>query len=353
MSFPKTAAALATSLLASISLIGTAAYSATGSDNAPVPASDASPSAGSPSDVSPSSAKATLFAPGELGQSGRITLSPTFTPDGDTIYFAQADCLQIWNCPQLLMRSARTANGWSKPELVDLPQQARVDWPSVSPDGQTLYFSWAPERARHEGENVYEDFDLFRLDLADPQAVPEAIDQPDINRIRGGAIRKTRFVNNETAPVLTNDGDLYFWSERLDGAGLRDIYVARGDGSGGFQRPELLPAPINDDGENDGSWVSPDGRLMLLTTSKRGSTGPANLSVSVLEDGEWSAPRKLGSAINSCYSDFAGRITPDGKMVVFTSNRPVGDGAPGLYQVWQVPVAAIPELVEAIAAARS
>ncbi len=296
---------------------------------------------------------ATLFFPIDLEQSGRITLSPTFAPDGETIYFAQADCQRIWNCPQLLMRSSRTSTGWSKPELVDLPQVARVDWPSVSPDGRTLYFSWAPERERHVGQNVYEDFDLFRLDLTNPDAVPEAIDDPDINRIRGGAIRKTRFVNNETAPVVTANGDLYFWSERLDGAGLRDIYIARSDGSGGFRKPELLPAPINNDGENDGSWVSSDGRLMLLSTKERDSSTSANLFVSTLENGVWSTPQPLGHAVNSQYSEFAGRITPDGKTLVFTSDRPVKDAEPGLFQVWQVPVAKLPKLTAAIKRVRN
>lgn len=301
-----------------------------------------------PSTTHANDRKAALFFPLDLEQAGRVTLSPTFTPDGDTIYFAQADCQRIWNCPQLLLRSSRTSTGWSKPERVELPQVARVDWPSVSPDGRTLYFSWAPRRERHADQNVYEDFDLFRLDLTNPDAAPEAIDDPDINRIRGGAIRKTRFVNNETAPVITEDGDLYFWSERLDGAGLRDIYIAGSDGSGGFSKPELLPAPINNDGDNDGSWVSPDGRLMLLTTSERDIGGPANLFVSTLENGVWSTPQKLGPAVNSQYSEFAGRITPDGKTLVFTSDRPAKDAVPGLLQIWQVPVAELPELTAAI-----
>ncbi|EAQ30661.1 hypothetical protein NAP1_07775 [Erythrobacter sp. NAP1] len=307
----------------------------------------AEPAAHAPAPLTASSG-ASLFAPEDLQQSGRITLSPAFTPDGNTIYFAQADCERIWNCPQLLMRSTRTPFGWSRPQEVTLPQRARVDWPSVSPDGRTLYFSWAPERERHEGENVYEDFDLFRLDLTDTDAVPQAIDDPDINRIRGGAIRKTRFVNNETAPVLTLDGDLYFWSERLDGAGLRDIYVARSNGSGGFERPEILPAPINNDGENDGSWVSADGRLMLLTTTARGSSAPANLHVSTLENGTWSTPRPLGRSVNTRFSEFAGRITPDGKTLVFTSDRPVDGGEAGLLQVWKIAVSEVPELLEAI-----
>ncbi len=288
------------------------------------------------------------FAPEDLEQAGRVTLSPAFTPDGNTIYFTQADCEKIWQCPQLLMRSDRTRDGWSKPVRVDLPQVARADWPSVSPDGRTLWFSWAPDRARHEGRNVNEDFDLFRLDLTIPGAVPQPVDDPDINRIRGGAIRKTRFVNNETAPVVTQSGDLYFWSERLDGAGLRDIYRARSDGAGGFERPELLPAPINDAGENDGSWVSPDGLLMLFTTSARGSTAPARLHVSVMREGSWSEPRELTGSLDSDFAAFAGRITPDGKTLVFTSDRPVRGRDAGLYQLWQTPVAEVPELVEAL-----
>jgi len=328
---------LSLGLLASLGFVGGAALAGASSGNDQAAASDTA-----------AGEAASLFAPDDLQQAGRITLSPAFSPDGKVIYFAQAQCERIWNCPQLLMRSSRTSTGWSRPRPFELPQEARADWPSVSPDGRTLYFSWAPKRDRHAGKDVYEDFDLFKLDLTDPKAVPQAIDEPDINRIRAGAIRKTRFVNNETAPVVTRDGDLYFWSERLDGAGLRDIYVARSDGSGGFLRPQLLPPPINDDGENDGSWVSPDGRLMLLTTSPRGGQGPANLHVSTIEDGAWTAPVMLGQAVNSRHSEFAGRITPDGKTLIFTSDRPVNGGEGGLLQVWQVPVAKVPELVDAI-----
>ncbi|GMN04204.1 hypothetical protein [Erythrobacter sp. MTPC3] len=331
------------SLLVSLGLMGTAE-----GDGPSTPEGAAQVSGQASGQVSAQGAS--LFAYEDLRQSGRITLSPAFSHDGNTIYFAQADCERIWNCPQLLMRSSRTKTGWSQPQAVKLPQKARVDWPSVSPDGSTLYFSWAAQRDRHAGEDVYEDFDLFKLDLTDPLTVPEAIDEPDINRIRGGSIRKTRFVNNETAPVVTRDRDLYFWTERLDGAGLRDIYVARSDGAGGFLRPEILPAPINNDGENDGAWVAPGGRLMLLTTSERGSTAPANLHVSTFENGSWTTPRMLGHTVNSDYSEFAGRITPDGKTLVFTSDRPAYDGEAGLLHVWQVPVAEVPVLAAAMTA---
>lgn len=296
--------------------------------------------------LSPSSTAepATRLAPDALRQDGRITLSPGFAPDGRTIYFAQSDCSPIWECPQYLKRSTLTGDGWTAPELVDLPQTGRVDFPSVSPDGETLYFSWAVPRTRHAGEDVCEDFDLYRLDLTDPEATPEPIDEPDINRIRGGEVCTLRYVNNENAPVLTDNGDLYFWTERLDGPGERDIYVAKSDGQGGFMVAEPVPAPINSPSRDDGSWVSPDAKLMLLTYSDRGGEGGADIFVSRRSDDGWSEPEALGPSINTPAGEFAARITPDGQSIVFNSDRPVEGREDRIYQVWTQPLSSIPAL---------
>lgn len=284
------------------------------------------------------------FHPEALGQDGRVTLTPAFSPDGQTIYFAQSECSPIWECPQRLKRSRLTPSGWSSPELVPLPAEGRVDWPSVTPDGRQLLFSWATTRARHAGRNVDVDFDLYSLDLADPAAVPQPFDMADINRIRGGAIRTTRFVHNETAPSLTEDGDLYFWTERLDGIGERDVYVAQSDGLGGFLTARPLPPPINSTGRDDGAWVSPDGRLMLVTYEDRGGSGGSDLFVSHKIDGVWSTPRNLGPLVNSPHFEGAGRLTADGADLVFTSDRPVGDCVPGLLQVWSIDAHTVPAL---------
>ncbi|MDP4573931.1 hypothetical protein Q9K02_02105 [Qipengyuania sp. G39] len=293
-----------------------------------------------------------LFAPEALGQEGRATLSPGFSPDGRTIYFAQADCRLIPDCPQLLMRARRTPTGWSAAERVDLPKPGRVDYPSVTPDGERLLFSWSPSRPRHRGENVDNDFDLFSLDLTEPDAQPVPIDEPDINRIRGGKVRTLRFVNNETAPSLTTEGDLYFWTERTDGVGLRDVYVAKSDGAGGYRKAQPLPAPINSIGEDDGMWVRPDGRLMLMSYADRGGEGGSDVFVSVRLPSGWSDPEPLGPAVNSRHADFAARVTPDGEYIVFTSSRPQRGEAAGLYQIWYMPVAEVPVLQRAWKAAK-
>ena len=289
------------------------------------------------------------LAPAALGQDGRITLSPGFSPDGQVMVFAQSECGEIGRCPQRMKLSRRGPEGWGAPELIARTAAGRADYPSVAPDGRTVLFSWAVPRARHEGEGVREDFDLYRLDLFEEDSVPEPIDEPDINRVRGGRLATLRFVHNETAPVLTEAGDLYFWTERLDGPGERDVYVAEGNGAGGFRAP--VPVSISGAGREDGAWVSPDGRLMLLSMSGRADGaggGDLYLSRRVGGPADWSAPVSLGPVVNSAYGDGSARITPDGEHLVFSSTRPFEGQAPGLWQIWTVPVGAVPVLAEAL-----
>lgn len=278
------------------------------------------------------------FYPADLQADGRITLTPGFSPDGQTMYFAQSACVPIWECPQRLKVSIRTESGWSIPELVPLPVDSRGDYPSVTPDGETLLFSWMVTHPENRKPDSDGNFDLWKLDLTDPSAEPEPLRGPDLNRVRAGKVRTLRFVNNETAPIMTTAGDLYFWSERLDGMGDRDVYVARATPSGRLDKPDLLPAPINSDGADDGAWISSDGLTMLITYADRGGCGGSDIFVSHLVDGVWSEPSNLGCEINSPYSELAGVMVPNTNQIVFPSDRPAPGTSSGTIQLWTAEV---------------
>lgn len=280
------------------------------------------------------------LAPKQLAQDGRVTLSPGFSPDGNTIYFAQSACSPIWKCPQTLKRAERAGAGWTAVVDVVLPREGRVDWPSVSPDGNTLFFSWSAERPELANLDISENFDLYTLDLTDPNATPVPITSGDINRPRAGSLKRLRFMHNETLPSLTAAGVLYFMTERPDGLGERDIYVAQPDGTGHFSTAVPLPPPVNSSGRDDGVWVDASGTVMLLSYPDRGGEGGADIFLSRRGVNGWSKPSNLGPRINSPYAEFGARLTPDGTQIVFTSDRPFAGQAAGLLQVWIAPFSA-------------
>ncbi len=289
------------------------------------------------------SAQPQRFHPEALAQDGRISLTPALTRDGQRLYFPQSECADIGRCPQRLKVSTLEDGAWTRPRLLPLGSDARVDWPSLSLDDTQLLFSWAPARG-DAGIDI--DFDLYRLDLQRADARPQRIEGPDLNRVRGGAVQRLRFVHNETQPMLAANGDLYFWSERLDGAGGRDVYRAAADGTGGYRPPQLLPAPINTRFDDSVGWIADDARSLLLSSTRPGGLGESDLYVARCVDGAWSEPLSLGDAVNSPWNDFGPRLTPDGTTLLFSSTRPFDERAPGLIQIWAVAVEAVPALAD-------
>lgn len=294
----------------------------------------------------PVSAAPERLAVGVISRDGQITLTPGFSPDGRTAYFAQSDCADIGTCPQRMTVARKFDGMWRRVGRLALPGDgntangtpARVDFPSVTPDGRGLLFSWSVARTDRSGLEINEDFDLYRLDLTTPGAKPEPFDKADINRPRAGAIAKTLYFHNENAPVLTRSGDLYFWTERADGVGSRDVYVAPSDGKGSFLIARPLPAPLNGKGMDTLGHVSVDGRLMLLALSDRGGQGGSDIFVSRKVGGRWTTPVNLGPSVNSGAEDFGPTLTPDGKLLVFSSTRAFPGQRAGLIQVWSLPV---------------
>ncbi|MEM1087641.1 MAG: hypothetical protein AAGH90_07925 [Pseudomonadota bacterium] len=283
------------------------------------------------------------FAPETISLDGKVTLSPAFTPDGETAYFTRTDCALIWQCPQLLYKSDFINGQWQGAERVPGLGNFRVDWPSVSPDGSTLIFSWTAPREIYEGLDIIENFDLFSLDLTDADAKPVAIEGGDINRPRAGRLKTLRAFHVQSAGTLTRRGDLYFWDEREDALGERDIFVAESDGMGGFKTAIPLPGPINSKGRDQLGWINSSGKVMLVAYPDRGGEGGDDIFISRMEDGVWSEPQNLGPHVNSSAYDGAARFTPDGSAIVFTSTRAFEGQREGLLQVWQVPTAPLVE----------
>jgi len=259
--------------------------------------------------------EATLFAPG-LVSTGDDDAHVTFTPDGRRVYFLKnAPDFGHWTIAEVDW----TGREWGEPRVAPFSGRWAEGDVSFAPDGRTVYFVSA--RPVAAGVEARQDTDIWRLRKGDdgewgePEHVAE-LSSPGF----------------EWFPNLTEDGWLYFGSERAEGnlgaAGTSDLWRARLTGDR-FEPPENLGPTINTEGQDIEPWISADGRLLIFASNGHADTrGSYDLYASHRCGETWSEPRNLGDAVNSPGWDFGPRLSPDGRFLFFTSNRVLGARPP-------------------------
>jgi len=111
---------------------------------------------------------------------------------------------------------------------------------------------------------------------------------------------------NDQGPAISKDGlSLYFWSDRLGGAGGQDIWVARrASPDAPWDPPSNLGPPINTAGTDGIPSLSRDGHWMFFNSNRMpGGFGDIDLWVSyrhhVHDDFAWEEPVNLGPGVNT------------------------------------------------------
>ena len=61
--------------------------------------------------------------------------------------------------------------------------------------------------------------------------------------------------------------------------------------------------------------------MIIFSSDRPGGFGRADIYISHLENGRWSDPMNLGTAVNSEASEYGAMISPDGHFLFFTSSR--------------------------------
>jgi len=236
----------------------------------------------------------------------------TFDPDGGRVFFLKGSPnFAHWT----VVVAAREGERWGEPEVAWFSGRYSDADMSFAPDARSIYF--VSTRPARSGEPEQDDTDIWRMRrTAGGWSAP-------------GRVAELASPGNEWFPNLTADGWLYFGSERRDGnlggAGTSDLWRAHLVGDR-FTAPENLGPRLNTAGNDIEPWVSADGRLMILASRGRPDTrGAYDLYISRRCGDEWSAARNLGDRVNSKGWDFGARPTPDGKWLVFTSNRAFTD----------------------------
>jgi len=270
------------------------------------------------------------------------------------------------------------AQEWSVPQNLGpvVNSGFNEDLPHISKNGLSLYF------ISNRPDDSFGSFDIWvsrRETRVDPWGPPMNL----------GANINTSF--NERGPALSRDGHfLFFSSDRTGGFGGQDIWMSYRQHTHddcGWQAPVNLGAGINtadpefgaaflenEDTEipslhfgrrtgfgdadifmselqADGSFgpgvlvtelstpfddlrptIRPNGLELLLSSDRPGSQR-YDLWISTRESifEPWSAPVNAGPIVNTVFDEQFPALSADGTTLVFSSNRPGGQGASDLY----------------------
>lgn len=120
----------------------------------------------------------------------------------------------------------------------------------------------------------------------------------------------------ENYPAVMADGTLYFASVRAGGKGENDLYRARLV-NGQYTQPENL-VELNSPYTDADPYITPDGNLMIFSSNRPGSYGEGDLYVSYQRDGHWTEPHNLGPVINTKEYEYTPLISPDKKSFFFS-----------------------------------
>jgi hypothetical protein len=258
-----------------------------------------------PGGAGPAIAHATLVAPGVIS-TGDYDSHAAFTPEARTLYFLRlAPDFSRWT----VFVSHLTGTQWSTPVVAPFSGQWQDADPSITADGQHLYF--VSDRPVEAGGARRADHDIWMMDRTPSGwSAPRHLPAP----VNSDA--------DEWYPIALANGALYFGSQRSASAGGGDIFRARA-GAGGQYTIEQLPPPVNTNAAEYEAFVTEDEQLMLLTITRRpDSLGDFDLYVSHKQtDGRWGEPVNLGPEINSPARELSPKLTPDGRSLIWTSCR--------------------------------
>ncbi len=170
---------------------------------------------------------------------------------------------------------------WYWTELRNLGPNVNTDegWesqPSLSGDGQTLYFASARKGSLQ--------MDIYKSEL-------------DATGNWGPAERLPEPINteyNDKTPFIHSDSrTLYFASDGHLGFGGYDVYFVRQNEDGTWKKPENLGYPINTEKDEHGFIVSTDGQMVYFASDQLKQPGGGGLDIYTFELYEEAKPEEV------------------------------------------------------------
>lgn len=133
---------------------------------------------------------------------------------------------------------------------------------------------------------------------------------------------------------VTPDGNTMFLTKwGISGDKKTSALYTSSKTASGWSEPAKLGESINTAGANTQQpFVTPDGKYLLFSSNRTGGQGGYDLWYAALENGTPGTPVNMGSVINSSYDEQAPSYHEASKSLVFSSNGRVGMGGYDFFQ---------------------
>ncbi len=141
---------------------------------------------------------------------------------------------------------------------------------------------------------------------------------------------------SEYYPSVTVTDSLLVFTRR--GNQIREDFYQSNINKSSFSKASIIHGDINIESQKGAITVSQDGEWMLFTGRfSQGGYGNFDLYISYYTPQGWSEPQNLGAAINTEFWESSPALSPDKRVLYFSSNRPGGYGGSDLYVSYRQP----------------
>ncbi|MCX7679469.1 MAG: OmpA family protein [Spirochaetes bacterium] len=155
----------------------------------------------------------------------------------------------------------------------------------------------------------------------------DVIDHTQIEMVLSNMGEVVNTSGDEFYPTITADGTKMVFSVRPKEKENSDIYMSVFK-NGAWQRPQPI-SEINTNHDEQTPYISPDGKLIIFSSNREGTIRPLkipgeiyyytnDLYITKFENGRWSTPIRLTGDVNTEENERAPSLSRDGKILYFS-----------------------------------
>jgi hypothetical protein len=249
---------------------------------------------------------AEVFAPAVVSTDAMEVMFGFF--NNDSLFFferAESDFDKDWiHIP--VYRTEMKNGVWTQPQECEITGEPWVHAYPDAPAGTEIIFPWTKEL---DGSGPPLDVDMWRVvKTSDGWLPPQRLGPP---------VNTDKF---DSWPSLALDKTLYFFSNRDGGFGRSDLYRAEWR-DGEYREVENLGKVINSEFHDHDPFTAPDGSYLLWCSDRSDGYGGNDLYIAYRNsDGQWTGPFNLGKNINTSANETRPYVTGNGRYLFFASD---------------------------------